>query len=256
MKKSRRKFEELAWVFGFHGLAVTLHRIMGNRGRRNSALTRFYSELLPPNALVFDVGANVGSYSEAMEGAGARVIAVEPNADCIRHIELTYADKRIETLHAAIGPDTGVATFNISDARDDMSTMSSEWIQMLEREYRQDRRQWRRATVPIVTLDSLVRHYGMPDYIKIDVEGYEASVLDGLSTQPRLMSFEYHGANLPGAMECLRKPIFAERSLFNLTNEQGTKFQLPQWVGRRDIESVLESVAGTLTYRDLYIRLV
>jgi hypothetical protein len=85
------------------------------------------------------------------------------------------------------------------------------------------------ANVGVVTHDSLIKHYGMPRYIKINVEGYEGTVLDGFSIQPPLISIEYHGANLKGAIGCLGKPTFAEDSLFNLTDESGTQFQCSKW---------------------------
>ena len=133
--------------------------------------------------------------------------------------------------------------------------MSSDWIKMLQKAYNQDPAQWKKVTVPIITLDTLSKHYGPPDYIKIDVEGYESSVLDGLSVQPPLLSFEYHGANLNGAIECLQNPIFSKSSVFNLTNESGNQFQFAEWVGLEEIERALNSIAGTLTYRDLYVML-
>jgi FkbM family methyltransferase len=252
VRESRRKLEELSWVLGVHGAVVNLNRALGRR-ENSSELKRFYSQLLPKNSLVYDIGANLGQYSEALESAGMRVIAVEPNADCVRHIELTYTNKRIETIHAALGPKSGLASLNLSDERDDTSTMSSDWINMLHKEYAQDPNGFRKITIPMVTLDSLIVHYGLPYYIKIDVEGYESSVLDGLSTQPNVLSFEYHGAKPEGAFECLEKPVFSKDSAFNLTNEAGTAFLFAQPTSRQDLVRALEELSGTLTYRDVYV---
>jgi len=252
MKTSRRKFEELTWVFGLHRTAVTVHRLLGRRGG-SEALVSFYSRLLPPKALVFDIGANVGMYSEALEKAGATVVALEPNADCVRHIELTYPGRRIEVIHAAAGSKAGLATFHLSDDHDDTSTMDSKWVEMIQREYQKASKEWRKVTVPVVTLDSLIEHYGVPFYIKLDVEGYEPTVLDGLGIQPPLMSIEYHGANFDGAIECLDKPIISRDSAFNLTNEAGSQFEFSRWLGRAELVAALEKLRGNLTYRDLYI---
>ena len=43
----------------------------------------------------------------------------------------------------------------------------------------------------MTTLDALIENYGMPDFIKIDVEGYELEVLKGLTQPIRMISFEY-----------------------------------------------------------------
>tara|TARA_R110002110_G_scaffold52122_1_gene152142 strand:- start:494 stop:985 length:492 start_codon:yes stop_codon:yes gene_type:complete len=45
--------------------------------------------------------------------------------------------------------------------------------------------------VPSITLDEIVRQHGAPDLIKIDVEGYEYEVLQGLTTKQKTICFEW-----------------------------------------------------------------
>jgi hypothetical protein len=46
-------------------------------------------------------------------------------------------------------------------------------------------------TVPVIKLDDLIGKHGVPIYIKIDTEGWDAHVLAGLSQPVRYISFEY-----------------------------------------------------------------
>ncbi len=47
-------------------------------------------------------------------------------------------------------------------------------------------------TVPVTTLEKLIERHGVPRYIKIDVEGFEAEVAAGLQRKVDLVSMEYH----------------------------------------------------------------
>jgi methyltransferase, FkbM family len=178
------------------------------RGRRAIEQSRmmqaFYAGLLPKGALVFDIGANVGTMTQVFASLGAKVVAVEPNADCARHIELSTSRATVEVLQAAVGEANGVAALKVSDRKDKMSSLSAGWREAVTNENQGYQGQWNReVTVPMVTLDALVGRYGMPAYIKVDVEGYEEQVLKGLSKCPPLVSFEFNRVFLEPALRAL-----------------------------------------------------
>jgi hypothetical protein len=84
------------------------------------------------------------------------------------------------------------------------------------------------VVVPIITLKSLIAHFGEPAYVKIDVEGYEIDVLRGLSWQPPLLSFEFHHAELDTAYACLDR--FTEiQSSISLLTPHGDTTQVGIW---------------------------
>src|SRR2546429_6718136 len=99
--------EELLWILGLNKAAAPLWELL--RGRRDaqrfSLMREFYSSLLPPGGLVFDIGANVGTMTRVFASLGAKVIAVEPNPDCIRHIVFFQAENGIRDVAV-----TGVQT--------------------------------------------------------------------------------------------------------------------------------------------------
>jgi FkbM family methyltransferase len=256
MKPSRRKFEELLAITGLHDSVRHLFRATAGRraeGKRR-ALTRFYGALLPKEALVFDIGANVGMLAEVFCTVGATVVAVEPNADCVRHIQLSYANLPIQALQMVAGSRNGVATIHMSDERDDMSSLSDDWIATMRKRHGEFARLWARdVTVPMLTLDALVEHYGTPYFIKIDVEGAEESVLDGLSVQPPLLSFEFNGARPDDAAACLGHRVIGPDSLFNVALEDPVEFELDSWVDRNAMKSALAEFTGTDIYGDVFV---
>ncbi len=242
------------WVLGVHAAARRIYRATsGRRAAEGKAeLNRFYSSLLPTDVLVFDIGANTGQYAEALESAGARVIAVEPNPDCVRHIELSYASRRIQAIQAAVGGRNGLAEIKISDERDDVSTLSVAWMATLKSQHDEYLNLWNRViVVPMFTLDTLIEHYGVPHYIKIDVEGFEEAALDGLSVQPHLLSFEFNLASLKSAIACLDKRIISGNSTFNFVwGAKPGEFQLSNWLGLVEFKDKLNSLESSLGASD------
>jgi FkbM family methyltransferase len=162
LQTSRRRVEELLWILGLNGVSGPLWELLrGGRAMRQSRLMRgFYCPLLIKGALVFDIGANVGTMTKVFASLGNRVVAVEPNPDCVRHIELTTSRETVEVLQAAVGETNGLGVLKVSDRKDKMSSLSKEWCEGVSKENRDYVGIWNREpTVPIITLDALIKHY-------------------------------------------------------------------------------------------------
>src|SRR5260221_39751 len=91
LESSRRRVGELLWIIGLSRVTAPMWEMLrgGRAIRQSRRMQEFYSSLLPDGALVFDVGANVGTMTRVFSSLGARILAVEPNPDCVRRIELT-----------------------------------------------------------------------------------------------------------------------------------------------------------------------
>jgi len=70
-----------------------------------------YRSLLPPGALCFDVGANIGEKSETFLRAGARVVAFEPNPTVLPELRARCSRERNWTVvPTALGASVGIET--------------------------------------------------------------------------------------------------------------------------------------------------
>jgi FkbM family methyltransferase len=257
MNRSRRKIEEFLWITGLHTPARSFYGAMIGReaSKHRHQMSEFYAKLLPSGSLVFDIGANAGMFSAIFSSLNTKVVALEPNTDCVRHIQLSYASESIEVIQAAAGAHNGLAIIHLSDQRDDISSVSTDWMDAIQRQHNSYKGLWsRQATVPMLTLDTLWKHYGAPYFIKIDVEGYEESVLDGLSVQPPLVSFEFNSAYLPAAMRCLDKKVFGSSSVFNFAMGDPAHFELDTWVNKERLTSILSKLANADQYGDLFVK--
>ena len=72
---------------GIYRTARLIHRNISPRRRAQyRAEISFYSNFISSNDLCFDIGANIGSKTEAFLAIGASVVAVEPQPDLAREI--------------------------------------------------------------------------------------------------------------------------------------------------------------------------
>jgi FkbM family methyltransferase len=257
MDSKRLKAEQVLYGLGVFGAARNFYGLTNGRRARQDRVEKrhFYSQFISTEDLVFDIGANLGSYADIFASLGAKVVALEPNPDCVNHIRWSYPDRSIDTISAAVGKSPGVATIRLA-RRSDMSSMSAGWIQAIRKAHNLDDSVWDvELTVPVVTLDSIIAKYGVPKFIKIDVEGLEEDVLQGLSVQPPLVSFEFNTNFLDSALKCTQLLPAAAHSRFNFAIGEPHKLELSNWVDASQLCSALERLDPASGYGDVLVRL-
>ena len=101
---------------------------------------------------------------------GAKVVAVEPQEKCYKFLAKKFG-KRIKIVTQGLGENEGIKNFHISNAST-ISSFSDEWINSVKTTRFKDYRWDKVVKVEMTTLDILIEQYGIPVFIKIDVEGY------------------------------------------------------------------------------------
>lgn len=215
--------------------------------RRRQEMTEFYSQFVRSGDLVFDVGSNVGEYTEVFLKLGARVVAIEPQQDCAAILRTIRPSHGLAIEQVAVGSREDEAEFYVCDEAPGLSTLSPEWLAVAQNATRTSQHKWNRSIrVPVLTLDLLIAKYGRPRFVKIDVEGSEQAVLSGLTMAPEYLSFEFNTEFISSALSCLTKSCFSPSARFNLiigryfTFAVGTKFALSEWVSREGVIEFLD----------------
>jgi FkbM family methyltransferase len=167
---------------------------------------------------------------------------------------LVGRNERITVREEAVGAHAGVEQLAISRRSPTVSTLSGSWRKHLAQTnpgFRTVR--WEASVeVPVVTLDSLIESYGIPSFCKIDVEGYEAEVLAGLSQPLAGLSVEFVAGQLDVAARCIRRLDELGAYRFNVVRGEARDFDFPDWVATEKMLAWLDEGAGGVPSGDLY----
>ena len=148
----------------------------------------FISNFLEENNTVFDIGANIGLWSFCLSqlNLNLNIISFEPNPNVVKSLEKnTESIKNITIERYGVGNKETVAEFYVHPSHGRSSFA-----------YTNEYSGCKVISVPIITVDSYVKEKSnFPDLIKVDVEGLEPEVWEGMQSllpdhKPKVMVFE------------------------------------------------------------------
>ncbi|RLB88402.1 MAG: FkbM family methyltransferase [Deltaproteobacteria bacterium] len=216
-----------------------------------------YSEFIAPGCLCFDIGANIGNRTKAFLKIGAKVIAVEPQNKCMKILEKHYGkNKNVKLIHRALGEKEGVKEMMIGSEHT-LSSLSKNWVESVKNSGRFSEFSWdEKQKVSLTTLDYLIETYGSPDFIKIDVEGYEYEVLKGLTSPVKLLSLEFTPEYIDSTINCLNHLSRIGNLELNWSKNESMRMELEDWVDKDRMIKLLEGNRTQLFFGDVYARFV
>ncbi len=156
-----------------------LTKILGHLYSSEKRFGKLMLETIKEGDSVWDVGANVGLYEEAIlekVGAGGCVYAFEPNPESVAVMKDRFGTSgRLKIVN--VGLSDAISTMSLYLNSDPTSVTAS-----LSPQHVDDSDHAKNVhLVDIITGDSFAEVNGAPKVIKIDVEGFEVEVLRGLS---------------------------------------------------------------------------
>jgi len=235
------------------GVIRSLSIYYGGRHNR-AAMDRLYGRFVKPGDLVFDVGSHVGDRIAAFRRLGARVIACEPNPALVRTLRLIYGrDSAVTIEPVAVGGAQGTIELKINVDNPTVSTASRDFVTASQGAPGWEGQNWDKTiTVPMTTLDALIARHGVPAFIKIDVEGFEAEALAGLTQPVSALSFEFTTSQREVARACVARCEKLGFVRYNAALGESQSFVHADWVSAAEIGRWLADLAAEINSGDIY----
>jgi FkbM family methyltransferase len=235
------------------GVLRSLRIYYGDRGRRN-AMDRLYGRFITPGDLVFDIGAHVGDRIAAFRRLGARVIAVEPQPALVRTLKLLYGrDRAVAIEPVAVGGGEGTVELRLNVDNPTVSTASEDFMRAADGAPGWEAQAWTRTIrVPVTTLDALIARHGLPAFIKIDVEGFEAQALAGLTRPPRALSFEFTTIQRDVGLAAIERCAALGFGRYNAVLGESQALVLSDWTDAGAIGDWLRALPAGANSGDVY----
>jgi FkbM family methyltransferase len=235
------------------GVVRSLRIYYGNRQHRD-AMERLYRRFVKPGDLVFDVGAHVGDRVAAFLRLGARVVAVEPQPALRTTLKLLRGrDRAVVIEPVALGRREGSVELKLNLDNPTVSTASSDFIRAAAGAPGWEDQAWTSTiTVPMTTLDALIARHGVPAFIKIDVEGFEAEVLAGLSRRVAALSFEFTTIQRAVAAAAIDRCVALGYVSFNAALGESQTLVHEPWLTAPQIAQWLAALPDAANSGDVY----
>ena len=217
-------------------------------------MDRLHGGLVRHGDLVFDIGAHVGDRVASFRRLGARIVAVEPQPAMVKVLRLFYGrciDVAIEPV--AVGRRVGATSMMINADNPTVSTASREFVSAARDAQGWETQRWIKSVpVPVTTLDALIGKHGRPSFIKIDVEGFEADALAGLTRAVKALSFEFTTIQRDVALACIERCIALGYARFNAALGESQTLVRADWVGGEEMASWLSGLPHAANSGDIY----
>jgi FkbM family methyltransferase len=221
---------------------------------RDAAMDALYARFLRAGDLAFDIGSHVGDRIGSFRRLGARVVALEPQPLCARAIRAIYAgDDRVTLREAACGERVGTVTLRVNSANPTVTTASPDFVAAADGAGGWEGQVWDTTVeVPCTTLDALVAEHGSPAFAKIDVEGFEATVLAGLSRPLPALSFEFTTIQRDVALACLARLATLGRYGFDVALGESQALTFNRWISSDEMADHISDLPHAANSGDVY----
>lgn len=216
-----------------------------------------FGSIIEKGDLCFDIGAHLGDRTTTFCDLGASVIAVEPQPRFARYLDKAFGNNdKVIIEKVAIGDSEGMAKFFISNDHPTLSTMSGQdWQTNMDAVASYDVKFDETIDVEVTTINGLMKKYGVPKFIKIDIEGFEINALEGMDQCSDYISIEFLSFDMDRLVTCMERLEEMGYRSFNWSYKETFRWSLDVWSSAAEVKSHILARGNEVFSGDIYARI-
>lgn len=173
--------------------------------------------------MIFDIGANIGEWTTANIINYDKIIAVEAVPYTFNKLKQNISNDNVICINYAICNNNNNDIVFYQAENDCLSSINKEWLASpVSRFFNVP---YTEIVCKTTTIDNLILTYGVPEMIKIDVEGGEYECIISLTQKVDLLCFEWASELNDVTFKCLDYLLKLGFSEFYLQNEDKYTFK-------------------------------
>jgi FkbM family methyltransferase len=151
--------------------------------------------------MYFDIGANVGLWARSNMYKCDKIIAVEASSRTFNSLQHNCTNTNIVPLNYAVCNNNGKDIVFYEAQCNVLSTLNKDWLTSADSRF--FNQPYTTVVCKTITIDDLIKQYGVPELIKVDVEGGEYECISSLTTKVNQLCFEWASEVNPITFKCL-----------------------------------------------------
>ena len=200
--------------------------------------------------MCFDIGANVGTKSQLFLSLGAKVIAFEPQSACLPKLKaLKMKHPNFDYFPYGIGPKNEAKELRLA-THSEVASFSEDFIQF----YTTDETRWdEKELVTVKTIDSVISIFGLPNYCKIDTEGYELDIVSSLHYKIPMIEFEFTEGLFEDTLKII-DILDSSETTFNFILNENLKFRMKRGVSATVLKEKIKALPKNRLHGNIFVK--
>ena len=140
--------------------------------------------------MYFDIGSNIGAWSNVNINNVSMIVSVEASPNTFKRLINNLGNNpKIICLNYAVCNNNGEDITFYDSVSHTLSTINKDWLTSPSSRF--NNTEYSVIKCKTITIDKLIEIYGIPDLIKIDVEGGEYECVSSLTQKVNNLCFEW-----------------------------------------------------------------